>query len=358
MPDETTRDPAADKARALIAFALISAAFVVVIGLATHVAGAAAFPVVVVGGAVMLIIVLAAIALAFAMAGMNDNRYAFGLPDGSIRAIMAVGLFAAFVGTAGFLFNGLAVSEPKFSQSIQAKKADLDKYDKQFFIVVERAPPAGQAVNPDTIITADIYTRTMSQAAGDLAKQIFTTVATALVTVIGFYFGSGSLSAAVNAVRSVNAPDAAVSDLDAATALEVDARRLDAAAKGAAAGIAEAIRHANSVELPLDDAIKAIGDEANTRLNAVLAKTKEVDRYIAAIRTAGASPESRVEAVTAARNALAEGRNEQDQLTPLRPQLDQRINALHLGARAPAPAPVPPAAAPPVAQGPDPASAL
>jgi len=109
---------------------------------------------------------------------------ALGLPDGSIRAFLTIGLmslvavFGTFIyfesGKVGYVVvrEKIDVSKPGALEALKASAGDR-------FIVISNGQ--GQA---DVLATSPDSSRT------DIAKQLLTMIATVLTTVIGFYFGS------------------------------------------------------------------------------------------------------------------------------------------------------------------------
>lgn len=101
----------------------------------------------VIGGLTFMVIVLAHLRL-------TTREGALGMPDGSIRAVIAISLLFLFMILAVFLYESMSRSTDATSQA----------------------------------------------ASGDVAKQLVTTVATLAVSVAGFYFGTSSVAAATRAV--------------------------------------------------------------------------------------------------------------------------------------------------------------
>lgn len=105
----------------------------------------------IVGGLAFLVIVLNYL-------GLTTRRAALGMPEGSIRAVIAISLLFLFMILSVFLYANLT------------------------------GPGASDG----------------AKAAGvDVAKQLVTTVATLAVSVAGFYFGTSSVAAAARAVGGV-----------------------------------------------------------------------------------------------------------------------------------------------------------
>src|SRR3954471_517886 len=96
------------------------------------------------GSLLLLITLLVAVLNSF---GLTDKRYPFGLPDGSMQAIIALALILIFIISSLFLYSSL----------------------------------------PDTLTTA---TATAARNKQQIAQQLLTTVGTLAVAVAGFYFGT------------------------------------------------------------------------------------------------------------------------------------------------------------------------
>jgi hypothetical protein len=102
------------------------------------------------GSLLLLITVIVAVLDGF---GLTDKRHAFGLPDGSMQAIIALSLILIFIISSLYLYNSL----PQ-----QVAKVDKD----------------------------------LAQSRFELAQQLLTTVGTLAVAVAGFYFGTRSVESA------------------------------------------------------------------------------------------------------------------------------------------------------------------
>jgi hypothetical protein len=106
------------------------------------------------GSLLLLITLLVAVLDGF---GLTDKRHAFGLPDGSMQAIIALSLILIFIISSLYLYSSL----------------------------------------PDTVTAA---TKEAADNKRELAQQLLTTVGTLAVAVAGFYFGTRSVEAAQAAV--------------------------------------------------------------------------------------------------------------------------------------------------------------
>lgn len=155
------------------------------------------------GVAIISVSLTALIILARAM-GIADPSAALGLPPGSIRALLALGLAIVFVAVASWTLGGLF--DPTGRQVAQLTLPSNEvgtlqqRYPATDYMTFETQRPAtGDA---GSLSEVKVYLkRGIDQNLVDLAKQILTVSATVLVTIIGFYFGSNSAS---DAARSVS----------------------------------------------------------------------------------------------------------------------------------------------------------
>jgi type IV secretory pathway VirB3-like protein len=122
-----------------------------------------ALPLLLLLGLGSLLLLLALLVAVLSAYGLTDKRHAFGLPDGSMQAVIALALILIFVIASLYLYSSL----------------------------------------PSTISAAS---KEAAQNQRELAQQLLTTVGTLAVAVAGFYFGTRSVSVAAAAV----APEATV----------------------------------------------------------------------------------------------------------------------------------------------------
>jgi hypothetical protein len=121
---------------------------------------------------------------------------ALGLPEGSIRAFLTIGLLVlvAVFGTFIYFESGKSATYTIVRADVPVNSPEeLDALIKSVgdkFIVI----PKGK--------TADVVSSTPDTTRGDVAKQLLTMIATALTTVIGFYFGTSATSAGAAAATA------------------------------------------------------------------------------------------------------------------------------------------------------------
>ena len=144
-------------------------------------------------GVVLLSLTLIGIIVLTRAVGMTDGTQALGLPQGSVRALLAFALAIVFVAVAswtlGGLFDPMGPQVAKDSGSPDDVAKFLTPYQNDRYIIVETQPDNKTA-------SASVYLKREAPepAVIDIAKQIVTISATVLVTIVGFYFGSKSTS--------------------------------------------------------------------------------------------------------------------------------------------------------------------
>ena len=142
---------------------------------------------VVLAGVIGLLAVLMMAALAFSAVKLADKNQALGLPEGSVRAVIA------------FLFEGL---NPRPSQLEHLTLEQVNAIPGNVLISKQpEAIPAGAATPVQQLYTVQRYVES-SKGAEDFAKQIITTISTLVVSISAFYFGS---STAISAQKSATA---------------------------------------------------------------------------------------------------------------------------------------------------------
>jgi hypothetical protein len=188
-------------------------------------------------GLALLVILVAALAIIYSVLDIANKDQALGMPEGSVRALLALSLVLVFVLLSAFLHNSLSKACPVSTlDNVSKDGVDALKRDENFVVLSvlpmgdgkasdqnQPANKAGksQADNKTEKTKADSKTETdgggnnnsqkneqlftvryyaRHKDADDLAKQIFTTLSTIFVTVIGFYFGTSAAASGANTV--------------------------------------------------------------------------------------------------------------------------------------------------------------
>lgn len=183
---------------------------------------------VVISGVIGLLAVLMMAALAFSAVKLADKTQALGLPEGSVRAVIALSLIVIFVITVVFLFEKLAtqvsqVEHLTFEQAnaipgalVVSKRAEDPKVallQKTADDLAKKGPPdaATKAQNDAAAAAKDaLYTveRNVEPTPGsqDFAKQVITTISTLVVSISAFYFGSSTAISAQKSATTSSTP--------------------------------------------------------------------------------------------------------------------------------------------------------
>jgi len=178
-------------------------------------------------------------------ARLGSSNEAMGMPEGSIRALIAMSLVLIFaiIGVT-VLYSGLG-GETIVSKGISA--ADVDRLENVQVIGMTLVQPAASTSPALFDVTARAE---LSPAGHDFGLQLLSTVSTLVVAVAGFYFGSRSVAQATK-----SSSEAAAAVLDAARRRDEPNRQsADAEAGAAETGAAEAAGAADEAAGAADEA--------------------------------------------------------------------------------------------------------
>lgn len=173
-------------------------------------------------GLALTVVFMAILAIIYSVMGVENKEQALGLPEGSVRALLAFSLVLIFVCLAAFLFSQINNKDCDNCGKTLARvnETELSDLKNNFVVAAEQAKNQDgklayeQIPDPNdktgkTIIDdlkhpvySVTYYQKQSKDATDFAKQIFTTLATIFVSVVSFYFGSSVTSSAVRAGAS------------------------------------------------------------------------------------------------------------------------------------------------------------
>jgi hypothetical protein len=208
--------------------------------------------------------------------GITNAAQPFGLPEGTVRAILTIA-FIVLVGVlASYLLTNSSGREPFgdafVMRGIAAKDADS--------IVQRLLPDSLASIERSTGDKVDIQVRPRRdyRLADDVAKQILTMLSTILAAMIGFYFGAQTPGLAP--------PTGRTSDPDERASINKDLDDLS--------GQTQLVREAADSKLPTDDAAKksqvegiktalaAIDQKITDALNSARDLTAPIDKVRAA----------------------------------------------------------------------------
>lgn len=243
-------------------------------------------------GLALTVVFMAILAIIYSVMGVEDAKQALGLPDGSVRALLAFSLVLSFVCLAAFLFgevneNNQPVEGKTLTAVTESQLADLKANfvvapqlakDQSGQVQYEQKLGGQDGKTPVNDIQRPLYTVTYypkgNKDAEDFAKQIFTTLATVFVSVVSFYFGSSVTTSAAKAVQGGDGKPSALQaaltnaladSLNAQAALDKASQALDAAKKDAQANPTDPQKQAalQAAQKAFDDAKQNLQDKQN-----------------------------------------------------------------------------------------------
>jgi hypothetical protein len=207
-------------------------------------------------GLALTVVFMAILAIIYSVMGVEDPKQALGLPEGSVRALLAFSLVLTFVCLSAFLFsevnkNNQPVEGKTLTLVTEAQLADLKtnfavaselaKDPKTDKLLYEQVAATDGKTTVDDLkhpLYAVTYYPKGSKDAEDFAKQIFTTLATVFVSVVSFYFGS---SVTASAAKALQGSDGKLASLQAAlTNALADSHNAQAAVDKASEALGEA----------------------------------------------------------------------------------------------------------------------
>lgn len=194
----------------LVSLALVALLFIL-IGLAAalsfwgpaHSTPEVLLPILAIAGILALLDALALVSIAFAAFDLDDKTKALALPEGSVRAVIALSLIVLFAILSIFLYASLSQENAVVSGLTTAQQKDfIGKLSPdQQSQVVSRATGATSGSSPEPTYTVSLRT-SASQPSQDFAKQLLVLIGTLVTSVAGFYFGAQT---AASAARDNNA---------------------------------------------------------------------------------------------------------------------------------------------------------
>lgn len=159
-------------------------------------------------GLVLIVGLMAGLAIIFDYLGLATKDQPLGLPEGSIRSIIAFSMVLIFVSLAAFLYGGVSSGETSHAAKLTGiTPTDLNTYKENFIVVHQPAKKADGAPDIDSNGNILSYDATLfvrrNKESDDFAKQIFTTLGTLFVSVISFYFGSSVTTSGIKTGETI-----------------------------------------------------------------------------------------------------------------------------------------------------------
>lgn len=156
--------------------------------------GERALPLIAIGGVVVLILLLTAVATMFSILNLTNRDQAMGLPEGSIRAVIALSLIVLFAILSVFLFQSISTGG---SSTTIAEMSSADR--TEFIRTHTNARDIQSAPTKDKPGFYDVTYRSTNAASEDFAKQLLVLLGTLMTAITSFYLGAGTVASAVKA---------------------------------------------------------------------------------------------------------------------------------------------------------------
>jgi hypothetical protein len=204
-------------------------------------------PLMAIFGIMILFGSLAMVATLYRSLGLTDRKQPLALPEGSIRAAIALSLIVLFAIISIMLFQGMSAGTPvRVDALTQEQRNELVAKAGDRLERIEEGCATPAAARGVTCPEADrrfaVYLRTQPAGeATDLAKQLLVLVGTLMTSVTSYYFAARGLGAAPGAGEDgaapapAPAPSPAASPAGAVAAPTPPAATTAAAAPGAPA---------------------------------------------------------------------------------------------------------------------------
>jgi len=142
-------------------------------------------------GVILLLATITLVAVSFALLKMNDNTQALALPEGSVRAIIALSMLVIFLMLSVFLYSDQATnSRPQTLNGLTKTQVDAIPKDE---IVAGPTPATGSSMSVTILLPRN-------PVSADFAKQIFTSISTMVISIAAFYFGTRAVASARSSV--------------------------------------------------------------------------------------------------------------------------------------------------------------
>jgi hypothetical protein len=143
-------------------------------------------------GVISLIVALCLFAVIFKTIGLADKKNTLGLPEGSVRAVIALTLILLFMMSSVFLYWQVTTTERgREYRSINVTQEILDSYPGDEVVAVSLVGTFDNQTryNVTRIVTAE------SEGSQNLAQQLVTILGTLVAAISAFYFGTKAAEA-------------------------------------------------------------------------------------------------------------------------------------------------------------------
>ena len=164
-------------------------------------------PLIAIGGVIVLMLVLCLVALAFSILGLADKDQAMGLPEGSIRAVIALSLIVLFAILSVFLYQSLITggsinTVDNLSETARAEFLRDHSTARDLQSVLVKGPDGQPVKAADGSSLYRVTYRSENSTSDDFAKQLLVLLGTLMTAITSFYLGAGTATSAASAVQA------------------------------------------------------------------------------------------------------------------------------------------------------------
>ena len=281
----------------VIVLVVIVGLLLVYLGYTDRLSNEILLPLLAIVGVVSLMMVLILAAILFAKLGIADKTQALALPEGSVRAVIALALIVLFAIITVFLYGSLVngelrrISVPTY-EAAKAMSDTASRPDSSIEIVFIEPPLENETTSePNTsdegtsdtgtsdMLTSGMVTTTTDMAttdvprpsakshpkgpfeigyrsrvnhdAADFAKQLMTLLGTLVTAVAAFYFGARTVSAAMDSAATLSSSVISVTPSQAANST----KQVQVAIVGSGLNGTKSVKLANTAEQPIEGTI-------------------------------------------------------------------------------------------------------
>jgi hypothetical protein len=160
-------------------------------------------PLLAIGGLLGLLVVLAMVSVFFQTIGLSNKEQALALPEGSVRAVIALSLIVLFAILSVYLYATLG--KVSLDNVTEAQRTQLLQAGTQIISTTEASCLPGTPAtsgNTPAKCYAIVY-RAPNTVGEDFAKQLLVMLGTLVTAVASFYFGANAVASAQSAMADV-----------------------------------------------------------------------------------------------------------------------------------------------------------
>ncbi len=171
----------------------------------------AQLPLLAIGGVVLLILGLTIVSMVFSLLGLTNRDQAMGLPEGSIRSVIAISLIVLFAILAVFLYDGVKYGAVSTIENLS--DTERLQFIKDHPAATNIQSSSHGKVTADNQPLYDVTFSTANPTSEDFAKQLLVLLGTLMTAITSFYLGAGTATSA----QAASTPTPTVTGIDPTT---------------------------------------------------------------------------------------------------------------------------------------------